>query len=122
MLHKIHMGADLANASTYAVVGFGGTSHFYDEVHFPALPDGTKKCTACHGEDNEAWIEPGDRDHSTEQVAPVREWTVVCGSCHDADESVAHYELQTSGGGVESCAVCHGEGKDNGVEVSHKVY
>jgi hypothetical protein len=119
MLHKIHMGAELTNASSYVVAGNGGSQHMYDEVHFPAWPDGTKNCTACHGTDNDAWTAVADRDHPTDQVLPAREWRAVCTTCHDDDLTAAHVEAQTSGG-VETCVLCHGEGADFAVEVMHK--
>lgn len=126
MLHKIHMGEHLANASTYTVVGFGlgypnnFAEHHYDEVVFPALPNGVKDCTACHGDSNDAWKAPPDREHPTEMTVPVLEWTVTCGACHDSDSAQAHIELQTTAGGQESCAVCHGGSGEQSVEVVHK--
>jgi hypothetical protein len=129
MLHKIHMGAELANASTYTLVGFGSTgwpnnftAHTYGEVEFPALPQGTKNCQVCHGKDNTAWIEPTDRDHPTQQGAPVREWQAVCNSCHDSSAATAHIDLMISASGAESCEVCHAPGKEWGVESVHTSY
>jgi hypothetical protein len=119
MLHKIHMGKELTNASTYTVIGFGAAQHTYEHVGFPAMPGGTQNCTTCHGSGNEAWFEPVNRDHPTDQTQPVREWRTVCSSCHDSDAAVAHVESQTASG-VESCSVCHGEGAEFAVEVMHK--
>jgi OmcA/MtrC family decaheme c-type cytochrome len=118
MLHKIHHGAELANASSYTVVGFGGSEHTYEHLEFPALPDGTKNCTKCHGT-SDAWTEVAGRDHPTDQTLPAREWRAVCTTCHDDDVAAAHVEAQTAGG-VETCSVCHGEGAEFGVEVMHK--
>ena len=82
MLHKIHMGEELTNASTYTVVGFGSaaypnnfTPQNYGEVVFPALPSGVENCTKCHGAANTAWHQPSDRNHPTEQVtaAPLQQ-------------------------------------------------
>jgi hypothetical protein len=50
---------------------------------------------------------------------PVRTWTVVCGACHDSDPAQAHIDLQTPGG-VESCDICHGEGRSDAVEKVHE--
>jgi hypothetical protein len=57
MLHKIHRGEDLVNP--YEIVGFGSGAYpnnfslnTYDEVVFPAMPDGTKNCEKCHGNDS----------------------------------------------------------------------
>jgi len=129
MLHKIHMGEDLANASTYSVVGFGstaypdnfGVSHF-GEIVFPALPGGVRNCQKCHGESNEAWHEPSDRNHPSEQGSPVRRWMAVCGACHDSTDAQAHIAVQTDVLGNESCGVCHGEGREWSVERMHRAY
>ncbi|MCE9594776.1 MAG: hypothetical protein K8S98_11345 [Planctomycetes bacterium] len=129
MLHKIHMGEELANASTYDVVGFGSsaypnnyTAQSYGEVVFPALPGGVSNCTVCHGASNTAWHEPSDRTHPSDQISPVRRWTVVCGACHDATDMQAHIDVQTSASGQESCGVCHGEDGEWSVERMHKTY
>jgi OmcA/MtrC family decaheme c-type cytochrome len=129
MLHKIHRGEDLANASTYTIVGFGaaawpnnfGTATYADVV-FPALPGGVENCTKCHGTGNTAWIQPSDRNHPTVEGLSVRSWRAVCGSCHDSDAAAAHIDAQTAPSGIESCAVCHGPGRDWNVQNEHKTY
>ncbi|MBL8861124.1 MAG: hypothetical protein JNK02_03850 [Planctomycetes bacterium] len=129
MLHKIHMGKDLANASSYTVVGFGSgafpnnfTPHTYGEVSFPAMPGGVSNCTICHGAGNTSWLQPSNRNHPTDQGSPVLRWTAVCAACHDTTDALAHIEVQTSSSGAESCGVCHGPGKDYSVERVHKTY
>lgn len=129
MLHKIHMGEELANASSYTVNGFGSTAYpnnftayNYGEILFPALPGGVANCAKCHGESNEAWHEPSDRNHPTEQGAPVRRWAAVCGACHDSTDAQAHISVQTDAQGNESCGVCHGPGKEWEVERLHRPY
>ncbi len=126
MLHKIHMGEELANAETYTLVGFGAsaypnnyTSHTYSEVGFPAMPGGTKQCTSCHGDSN-SWKAPIEREHPGQTAAP-RVWYSACTSCHDSDAAAAHADVNTSGG-TESCAVCHGEDREFSVEVSHREF
>jgi hypothetical protein len=129
MLHQIHMGEELSNAATFAIVGFGsgaypnnyGVSHF-DEVVFPALPGGVSNCAKCHGTGNTAWYEPSDRTHPTDQNAPQKRWVAVCAACHDSTDAVAHFDAQTSSTGAESCAVCHGEGAEWNVPRMHKTY
>jgi hypothetical protein len=126
MLHKIHTGEDLANAGTYQVVGFGSTPYpnnfsiaMYDEVGFPAMPEGVKQCVACHG-DSDSWKSPIVREH-LEATVPSRSWTTVCTACHDSKSTATHAASNTVGG-VESCEVCHGPGREFSVEVSHRVY
>ena len=127
MLHKIHRGQDLANASTYDVVGFGSGSYpnnfalaNYAHVVFPALPGKTANCVKCH--QNDAWREPSPRAHPTEQDLPVRRWSVVCGSCHDTSDAQAHINVQTDAQGNESCGVCHAPDRPESVERFHKSY
>jgi hypothetical protein len=127
MLHKLHMGEDLAFGATYDVVGLGSGAYpnnfavtNFGEVAFPALPGGTANCVKCHG--NDAWHEPAPRAHPTAQGAPVRRWSAVCGACHDATDAQAHINVQTDPSGNESCGVCHGPGSDEDVVRVHTTY
>lgn len=126
MIHKIHMGKELTYASTYVVNGYGYsypnnfTPHMYDKVEFPVMSVGAMDCAQCHGS-ADAWTDPGDRSHPTEQVMPAREWRVVCNSCHDSSDEVAHTDVMTTGLGAESCGVCHGPGKELAVDVVHMI-
>ncbi|MDP1794647.1 MAG: cytochrome c3 family protein [Acidimicrobiales bacterium] len=129
MLHKIHMGEELTNASSYTIVGFGSaaypnnfTPHTYEEVVFPAMPGAAANCAVCHGSANTAWKSPAERDHPTEQTRPVRAWRAVCGECHDSNAMQAHIEVQTSASGYESCEVCHGTSGEWSVERVHRRY
>jgi hypothetical protein len=119
MLHKVHMGEELTNASTYTVLGNSSSVNTYGEVVFPALPGRTMNCTKCHGSaDN--WKSPGDRQHPA-QATPTREWRAACGACHDSPAATGHIDVMTSGSGVESCEVCHGTDAEFPVELMHKV-
>ena len=116
MLHKIHRGSSLAQADTFTVVGNGGSPNTYGEVEFPAMPGGVMQCFKCHG--NDAWHAPAPRDHPSAAV-PARVWASVCGSCHDSSAAHAHIDVQTAPSGAESCAVCHGAGRDQDVVRVH---
>jgi OmcA/MtrC family decaheme c-type cytochrome len=126
LIHKAHMGADLENAATYEVVGFGNTAYpnnfgvvTFEHIHFPAFPAGVKACATCHGEGSQAWLAPQDTNHPTEQVNPGQPWSLVCGSCHDGAAAHAHIDAQTSPSGAESCAICHGDGQQWAVDTMH---
>jgi predicted CXXCH cytochrome family protein len=128
MLHRIHAGKELANATTYAIVGYSSTawpdnygSSTFDEIGFPSWPDGVKDCAKCHGT-SIAWAQPTDRTHPTAQPAtkPLRGYQVACGSCHDSAAAAAHINLQTDNG-TETCTLCHAPGRDFGVDMMHKI-
>ena len=110
MLHKIHRGGELPDAATYP---------FATEGEFPAMPGGVQQCVRCHG--NDAWKQPTEREHPSASV-PVRAWGDVCGSCHSSDAALAHISVQTSTAGAESCAICHGPGKEWEVDDMHAVH
>jgi len=96
MVHKIHMGANLANG--YFIVGFGGTVHDYSNVIFS---QDVRNCQTCHND-------------SRPNVPQASNWTDVvtrlaCGACHD--------DIDWAGGGHpgsavfvsdEFCVDCHG--------------
>lgn len=47
---------------------------------------------------------------------PIR---ATCTGCHDSAAAAGHIELQTAPGGLETCDVCHGAGRDFSVAGSH---
>jgi hypothetical protein len=119
MLHKIHMGKELTNASTYTVVGNSGTPHTYEAVVFPPLPGEAKNCEVCHGTGTTAWKAPAERAHP-DQTTPTAEWKDACATCHDSDDAATHVEAMTTSSGAESCATCHSAGQVHGVDTVHK--
>jgi OmcA/MtrC family decaheme c-type cytochrome len=120
MLHKVHMGQDVADASSYAVVGSDGNPANWAGVVFPSMPGGVLNCFTCHGDDNQNWKVPADRDYPTGQTPTVHEWASACASCHAAEGVTAHIDANTAPNGAEACIVCHGPGKEEAVDVVHK--
>jgi hypothetical protein len=92
----------------------------YDEVAFPVMAQGVGNCAKCHGTST-AWENPAPREHPLGQDLPTQSWRAACGSCHDSDAAQAHIDVKTSASGMESCAVCHGPGRDLDVTLVHKV-
>ncbi|MEZ5962391.1 MAG: cytochrome c3 family protein [Planctomycetota bacterium] len=120
MIHKIHHGRLLAEGDEYVVAGFNGSSHTYEEVGFPSFKGETANCDACHGAGNEAWFAPTLRAHPSDpSLTPQLVWRFACGSCHDGRSAQAHIRTN-SANGLEACEVCHGDGKEQSVEVVHK--
>jgi len=94
LVHRIHACKELTRP--YVVNGvFLGTPYpvTYDTVGFPSFKGGVSECTKCHGANNTAWKQPAAEEH---------------------------FFVQTYNGS-ESCAVCHGPGREYSVEIVHKV-
>lgn len=118
MLHKIHMGEEQANASSWTVLGFRGSPHTYEHVAFPAQPGGVQRCDSCHG-DSPAWREPAERNHP-DQTGDSLVWTVACASCHDSVTAISHIASQSLHGLAEGCVICHSDDDELGVERAHR--
>lgn len=117
MIHKIHSGEELTY--DFTVYGFGGSAHNYNEVRYP---NDRRNCTACHIDGTQqlpladnllSSLQPRDR------IDPMPPATGACLSCHTNLSAAAHADLNISGTLGESCAVCHGEGKEFSVDRIH---
>jgi OmcA/MtrC family decaheme c-type cytochrome len=127
LLHKVHMGKKLTNASTFTVIGSGPgdypdnfTANTFDHILFPPMPGGATQCVKCHGATDTSWELPAPRDHPSEQGMPVLVWRAACVTCHDASSTDAHAAMYTTVAGVESCGDCHAPGGVENVELVHK--
>lgn len=115
MIHKIHRGAELENG--YVVIRSRGTFDF-SHVEFPG---DLRNCENCHVNDSQQLSLPaGLLPTTTPQVwwDPTMPVAAACLSCHDSDAAAAHAYSNTSFFG-ESCATCHGEGKEFSVDRVH---
>ncbi len=145
MIHKIHRGEELTQ-QPYELGGFplpsvmnpGGTPINFGETLFPGE---TGRCETCHLPGTyglpltgpRLWTRSelltcaedplADADDfcavrtSVESLTPPE--TAVCTSCHDAPHTVAHATIMTTPAGVESCATCHGPGREFDVAAVH---
>jgi OmcA/MtrC family decaheme c-type cytochrome len=147
LIHKIHMGTGLTQ-QPYLVGGYpmptvanpGGTPIDFGQVQ---VPGDVGNCAMCHAGKTYALplaaevqpslsevlvcndLNPDPAVYCTNRVVSQQTYTppttAVCTSCHDAPYVVAHAETNTSMGGVEACATCHGQGTAWDVAVVHKV-
>ncbi|MCX5770044.1 MAG: OmcA/MtrC family decaheme c-type cytochrome [Candidatus Hydrogenedentes bacterium] len=127
MIHRIHTGEELNRP--YSVAGHGGNATDFREVLFPG---DRRQCTICHIEERPdetatfavplpevAAPTVIDNETTVTEILPAR---AACNSCHDHLLSDIHAVLMTdTEQGVETCAVCHGEGSDTAVTTVHRL-
>jgi OmcA/MtrC family decaheme c-type cytochrome len=126
LIHRVHTGEDLSQP----FVVFGGSPADPQPVDLSRIhpfPKDRANCTVCH--------EPGTfvisrdleqappmrvtvRGEVVNQIPPI---TAACTGCHDGARTLAHAASQTSTGGIEACATCHGAGKPASVTSVHRV-
>jgi OmcA/MtrC family decaheme c-type cytochrome len=138
MVHAIHAGA----IAGYKVCGYGNTGYDFSHVRYPGR---LNNCEGCHLPDTyyppdstvalATTFDAGDRSTPLGDVATTPA-TAVCSVCHTSQDARNHMLSSAAGGSVtavkdaasrtpatapESCATCHGPGKDADVKKVHGV-
>lgn len=147
LIHKIHTGEDLSQ-KPYVLGGFPaptrtaplGTPIDFGEVRFPG---DRRVCVTCHlpgtftvplpqgllptVQQVLSCTEPPSADEdlfcdtrTVAQVSLTPPETAACTGCHDAPAVAAHGTTMTSSTGAESCAACHGAGRELDVVQVHQ--
>ncbi len=117
MIHRIHTGADLT--SDFTIMGYGKSANNFNDVTFPG---DRRDCLKCHVAGAYTVPLPATAPSA---VMPRGEWdpdlptAAACLGCHDSLSAAAHAYLNTSSQFGEACSVCHKEGADNAVSLSH---
>ncbi|HTR50427.1 MAG TPA: OmcA/MtrC family decaheme c-type cytochrome [Kofleriaceae bacterium] len=149
MLHKVHAGTNLTEPYVIggfplpSTTNPIGTPNNFAADRYPAP---LTACDACHASKN--WTLPlaaspayapttfgfmscdPAAGSAPNTYCPSPYWnptstlleqpqTSVCTSCHDAPYTLAHAQLNTTAGGVEACATCHGPGMVEDVALFH---
>jgi OmcA/MtrC family decaheme c-type cytochrome len=102
MIHRIHMGANLPSVRAGGRALYWGSATSSADFSTVQFPQSVSNCVACHA--------------TGTQQAPR---TSACTSCHDDPSTLAHAQINTSAGGVESCNTCHGPGRLYSVATMH---
>jgi OmcA/MtrC family decaheme c-type cytochrome len=123
MVHRIHRGQALTQ--DFTLYDTDGSVHNFNSLRFPG---DNRDCAKCHtaGSTTLPLAAGGSlvttlRDYYTPQ-APT---AAACLGCHDRLETAAHAYINTTTFGgtrippAESCATCHGPGKDTDVAKVH---
>lgn len=120
LIHRLHRGAEASQP--LQVYGFGNSLHDYSHVEFPGnLAD----CQTCHVEGAYGLplpngVQPTVVTQDGQVVSNTLPARSVCTSCHDAEAVSGHAQLQTTQEGIETCLVCHGQGREFDVLQVHE--
>ncbi len=138
MVHAMHAGG--AIGVPYEVCGFRNSVHVYDFVY----PGKLNNCEGCHEPGGYYPVDPAvvlgtttsvgaDQASPTDDVVTSPN-SAVCSGCHTTELARQHM-IQNGGdfaatkaadstlisAGVETCALCHGEGRSSDVAVVHGI-
>ncbi|MCP5090953.1 MAG: OmcA/MtrC family decaheme c-type cytochrome [Gammaproteobacteria bacterium] len=138
MIHRLH-ASDYVDVP-YEVCGYGNVSHVYDFVY----PGKLNNCEGCHVAGGFYPVDPAKVlgttvDSGADPATPTDDVVIspnasVCSACHTS-ELAANHMIQNGGdfnatkaadsalisSGVETCALCHGEGSSADVAVMHSI-
>lgn len=114
MIHRLHAGEDLFNATgvDYTIVGFGGNPASFSDVRFPTSYGQSRinECFACHvnGSENPSEAQLNESAVQTPQypLKTMPATTTACYACHASNAMLSHALTNTTALG-ESCSVCH---------------
>jgi OmcA/MtrC family decaheme c-type cytochrome len=138
MIHAIHGSGE--SGVPYNVCGYNNSVHTFDFDY----PGHVNNCEGCHEQGTYFPVDPGavlgtTADAGADPSSPIDDRvispnTAVCSACHTETLAIEH--MMQNGGdfnamkaadstlissGVETCELCHGEGRTADVEAMHKV-
>jgi OmcA/MtrC family decaheme c-type cytochrome len=115
LIHRIHAGN--LQSREFTIYGFGSAAINFNGIVFPGE---IANCQNCHlpGTNTVPVRAKLDKTDPRGWLNPVKPTTAACTGCHVTVEAASHALANTSALG-ESCAACHGEGKDFAVSAVH---
>ncbi len=122
LIHRLHTGesAEAGGQMTpFVVYGFGGSANDFSDVRYPG---DLRDCGKCHVNSSDFPPVPDNRlavKNPRDFMNPTPPVTAACTACHVSKDASAHAAIMTSSTLGESCAVCHGQGADFGVDKVH---
>ena len=134
LIHKIHRGPDLTEP--YLLFAPDGTATNVQELLFPGDLRNCQKCHVADAAGNRTELLIPDQGVLGPDVQPTVQHRIdakktiletietlpiasACTACHDTPVTAAHVQLNTTAAGVETCAICHGDGRDVAVDKVH---
>ncbi len=117
MIHRIHTGHELGRE--YVVYGFRSSVHDYSHVGYPGARN---NCEGCHVNDSyQVPLQQGLLKVSDPRgwLNPVGPESAACLGCHGSIQAASHALANTTELLGESCAACHGDGKQFSVDRVH---
>jgi len=118
LIHRIHTGEE--QTTPFIVYGFGNVANDFSEVRYPG---NRADCVKCHVTGANLLPLKKTLPQTVTQkgavVSVTQPITAVCSGCHDSAPAKGHFSLMTTANNVETCAVCHGEGREFAVS-KHK--
>ncbi len=120
MIHSLHMGDERDTPTEFFGRGVART----EEIGFPTA-GGQRNCTKCHVAGTFTLPLPARALPSTitqggQVVKVIQPIAAACTACHANAQVTGHAAIMTTSTGVETCAVCHGPGRDFAVDQVHK--
>ncbi len=120
MIHSLHMGDERDTPAEF----FGRAVARTEEIGFPTA-GGQRNCTKCHVEGTNVLPLPLTALPTTitqegKVVKVMQPIAAACTACHANAQVTGHANIMTGQAGVETCAICHGPGRDFAVDKVHK--
>jgi len=120
MIHSLHMGDERDTPTEF----FGRSVARTEEIGFPTA-GAQRNCAKCHVKNSNLLPLPETALPTTitaggQVVKTIQPIAAVCTGCHANKQVVGHVQIMTASNGAETCAICHGPGRDFDVGAVHK--